>query len=333
MSNNLKLSVIVPFYNSEKTLAKCLESICNSDYKNFEVIAIDDYSQDNSRKIAEKFPCKILIASQKGESYARNTGIKETAGDIIVSIDSDVVIKKDSLTKIAQDFKDHDITALLGLLSKEHPIKNFFSQYKNLYMNYIFNKMPKYVNFLYGSIFAVRKENIENFDAKTLHCAPDTDLGVRMQKKGHKILLDKGLEVIHLKKYTFTSFIINDFQIPFSWAYSFMKHKGYKYLFKEKRFAHAKLGQITSVVLSPLSLLLLFLSLKISWVFILTILLLFIILILHFEFLRFLNKERGFLFFLISIPVIYLDCLVMFCGIFVGFLHTVITIQNGKKVI
>ncbi|MBN1405707.1 MAG: glycosyltransferase family 2 protein [Candidatus Omnitrophica bacterium] len=326
-----RLSVTIPFYNAARTLRQCLNAVYDSDYKNFEVIAINDYSNDNSGEIAKSFPCTVLSAGKKGESCARNEGMKKAAGDIIVSIDSDVVVKKDTLSRIEEAFaKNSRIAALVGVLSKEHPNKNFFSQYKNLYMHYIFNKMPDYVNFLYGSVFAVRKRAIEDFDTKRLHYAPDTELGLRVHDAGGKILLDKKLEVMHLKKYTFVSFLRNDFRIPFSWADSFIKHKGYEYLFKERRFAHARLSQIVSVVLSPVLLAFFFIFGKTPLFLPLFLTALAVIFILNFDFMVFLNRERGPLFFIKSLFVMHLDYFVMFLGVASGFVYTLTTVRAQK---
>lgn len=90
-----KISVIVPIYNVEKYLKKCLDSIINQDYKNIEIILIDDKSTDNSLKIAKEYGknnsnVKVLSNSKNsGLSFTRNRGIEESTGDYISFIDSD----------------------------------------------------------------------------------------------------------------------------------------------------------------------------------------------------------------------------------------------------
>lgn len=327
------LSVIIPFYNSQKTLKDCLESIYKSGYKDFEVIAVDDYSTDNSGAIARRFPCRLLNADKKGEVYARNKGRESARGDILVFVDSDAVLRRDSLKRIYENFRqNNNLAAQTGILSKSHPNNNFFSQYKNLYINYIFGKMPKYVNFLYGSIFAVKKQFMQYFDINAAY-APDTELGARLHKMGHNILLDKGLEVIHLKKYTFLSFIKNDFQIPFNWAYIFMRHKGFKYLFKKKMFAHARLNQLIGVLLSPVAFIALLFSLKNPVGLGFFLLLSFLILLSNVGLLNFLRKEKGILFLLKSIPVTYLDGLTMFFGVVSGFTYYFFFSNINKRAI
>ena len=90
----MKISIIVPIYNCEKYLAKCLDSIIRQDYSNLEVILINDGSSDNSKSICEEF-CKkdkrfILINKKnEGVSEARNTGLDIASGEYIIFIDAD----------------------------------------------------------------------------------------------------------------------------------------------------------------------------------------------------------------------------------------------------
>ena len=89
-----KVSIVIPVYNAEKYILRCMESIENQTFKDFEVIAVDDGSSDSSLKILEKFSekttfLKLLRQKNMGAAKARNTGIKNAAGDFICFVDSD----------------------------------------------------------------------------------------------------------------------------------------------------------------------------------------------------------------------------------------------------
>jgi glycosyltransferase involved in cell wall biosynthesis len=314
------ISVIVPFYNAERTLGKCLSSIFGSDSEVLEVIAVDDRSTDSSLDIVRTFSCKVLRSCKKGESFARNTGIDQAQGELIVFIDADIILEKDTLTKIRRHFAgESEVDAVTGLLSKKHFNKDFFSIYKNLYMNYIFMNMPDRVTFLYGSIFVVTKEAIESFDTSRILLTPDTELGIRLNKKGKKIILDKDIKVIHQKKYSLFSFIKNEFIVPFSWSYVFLKHIGYRDFFVQKGFAHARHGQILGVLLSPLFFISLFIGMKDLSFFSISLFLAAIIAILHIRFVLFVNAEKNILFAGRCLITAFFDDLIMFCGIAAGF--------------
>lgn len=104
MSDFPLVSVIVPVYNMERYLAETLESVLKSDYPNFEVIVVDDGSEDNSRAIAEEFMMKdhrVKLISQPnaGVSSARNNGIKSAKGEFILPVDADDLISSDYIKK------------------------------------------------------------------------------------------------------------------------------------------------------------------------------------------------------------------------------------------
>ena len=60
----MKISVIIPVYNASLTLKECLDSVFESNYKNFEVIVVSDFSSDNSIEIAKNYKCKIIVKSK-----------------------------------------------------------------------------------------------------------------------------------------------------------------------------------------------------------------------------------------------------------------------------
>lgn len=112
MKNN-KFSIIIPIYNVEKYLEKCLNSILNQSYKNFEIIAINDGSKDSSKEILNKYKnnenIKIINQENKGLSAARNEGLKHVTGDYILFVDSDDFIEKDLLKILNDNINDEEI--------------------------------------------------------------------------------------------------------------------------------------------------------------------------------------------------------------------------------
>ena len=89
-----KISVIVPIYNVEQYVERCLNSIIENTYKNLEIICINDGSTDNSLKILEKIAeneqrIKIIDKINGGVSSARNIGLDVATGDYIAFVDSD----------------------------------------------------------------------------------------------------------------------------------------------------------------------------------------------------------------------------------------------------
>ena len=95
-----KFSIIIPVYNVEKYIGKCLESVMNQTYKDYEVIVVNDGTKDNSMDIVKNYPVKIIEQENQGLSVARNTGVKKAKGEYIIFLDSDDYIEKDLLKNI-----------------------------------------------------------------------------------------------------------------------------------------------------------------------------------------------------------------------------------------
>ena len=95
-----KISVLVPVYNAEEHIPKCIESILNQTYKNIELIIVNDGSSDKSYDIIEEYKNKddriiAIHTENKGVSHARNTALDNAKGSFITFVDSDDYIDKD----------------------------------------------------------------------------------------------------------------------------------------------------------------------------------------------------------------------------------------------
>lgn len=112
-------SIIVPVYNVEKYLRKCLDSLLCQEYKDYEVIIVDDGSEDGSGYIADeyvlRYPTRLKVIHQnnKGLGGARNTGIDASTGEYLVFIDSDDYVADNFLAKANHTLIEHDIDILV----------------------------------------------------------------------------------------------------------------------------------------------------------------------------------------------------------------------------
>ena len=95
-----KFSIIVPVYNTEKYLKRCLDSIKSQSFKDYEVIIVNDGSTDKSDDIISKYPYKVINQENQGLSMARNNGVKDASGEYLIFLDSDDYIEKDLLKEI-----------------------------------------------------------------------------------------------------------------------------------------------------------------------------------------------------------------------------------------
>ncbi len=121
------ISIVIPTKNSAKTLKQCLESIKNQTYKDYELIIVDAFSNDDTEKIARRYTDKFF-SSDAGMSAARNLGFSNAEGDIFISIDSDMIIEKNVLKEVAGEMGSYG-----GLIIPEVGYgKDYISRCKDL---------------------------------------------------------------------------------------------------------------------------------------------------------------------------------------------------------
>lgn len=135
----MKFSIVIPVYNVEKYINRCLDSIIDQTYHNYEVIIVNDGTKDNSQNIIDKF-CKkdqrfkSFMKENGGLSDARNYGIKYVTGDYIIFIDSDDYIEKDllfMLNKIVENEKPDIIRYNLNIVDEDGKLINKNSDIKD----------------------------------------------------------------------------------------------------------------------------------------------------------------------------------------------------------
>jgi len=133
------ISVIVPIYDIEKYLNKCIESIVNQSYKNLEIILIDDGSTDESGKICDKWKekdgrIKVIHKENGGLSDARNVGIENSTGEILYFIDGDDYIDFDIIDNLYFSLLENNTDISMGGLVRE-----LYFEQKTLYSdkNYV----------------------------------------------------------------------------------------------------------------------------------------------------------------------------------------------------
>jgi len=143
-----KISVIIPVYNAEKTVGNILEKLISQNYKNIEIIAVNDGSKDDSWKILQKFAKKdkrIITINQKnaGASAARNVGIEKAAGDFITFIDSDDDISDQLILTLAKQIKKNMDFIMCGMSinGKEIVAPDTFIKNKKLITQYVLKSL------------------------------------------------------------------------------------------------------------------------------------------------------------------------------------------------
>lgn len=228
------ISVIIPVYNGEKFLPGCLDALISRSYRKYELIVVDDCSTDDSARISrDKGALVLRMSRQSGPGGARNLGAQRARGEVLFFVDADVIVKPDTLERIAANFTDHpEIAAVFGSYDDEPAEKNFISQYKNLFHRFVHQQGSTEAQTFWAGCGAIRRDvflAVDGFDAERYPrpAIEDIELGYRMRNKGHRILLDKQLQGKHLKRWTFKSMLHADiFCRAIPWSRLIFESKG-----------------------------------------------------------------------------------------------------------
>ena len=111
------VSIIVPVYNVEQYIRRCIDSIISQSYKNIELIIVDDGSTDSSPQIIKEYKDKAIIVTQrnKGQAAARNTGLKYATGNYICFVDSDDYLLNDAIISMIGTIQQTNADFVCGL--------------------------------------------------------------------------------------------------------------------------------------------------------------------------------------------------------------------------
>ena len=123
MQKNFFVSVIIPVYNSDKFIGRCLRSIKKQtlDKKNYEIIVIDDCSTDNTltvvRKLESEFDFKLISNStNQGLMKTNNIGVKASSGEFLMILGHDDLLAPNHITLLLKDFKSSDVMFLFSIV-------------------------------------------------------------------------------------------------------------------------------------------------------------------------------------------------------------------------
>jgi cellulose synthase/poly-beta-1,6-N-acetylglucosamine synthase-like glycosyltransferase len=197
LTSSPRISVIVPAYNEEKTIKSCIQSLLSLSYDNFEVIVVDDGSLDQTYKLASEIKSeKLLIIHQEntGKSKALNNAIKQSTGEIILTVDADTTLDMDALRKIADRFLSNPSIGAVAGNVKVHPESRLINNLQSAEYATGINLVRKgqsvlgCVMVVPGPVAAIKKEAIVKagyFSEETF--AEDFDITLNILKLGYRI--------------------------------------------------------------------------------------------------------------------------------------------------
>jgi len=245
----LKLSIVIPAYNEESHLPKCLESTLEEVKKmpdrEIEIIVVNNASTDHTREIILSYPgVKLVDEPIKGLPMARQAGFMASTGDIIANIDSDTVMMPGWINKVFSEFENNEnLAALSGPYiyydrSQKANMAIWAIYYFPAYLIHLINHhVFKIGAILQGGNFILRRSHLEKvggFNTKIEFYGEDADIARRIQKVGlvkFSFLLPMPTSARRLAKEgivaTAVKYILNYFSIvilkkPFKYHYTYV---------------------------------------------------------------------------------------------------------------
>ena len=224
------LSIIIPTYNSAKTLPTLLDSIFTPDFSDFEVILVDDGSTDETKNVVKDYSLRYYFIKNSGPARARDFGSKKARGEILVFFDSDVILFPHTLGRIKKIFANKDMKAVTGFWDKKQKTKDFFPRYKALreWVYWMKEDIGKY-NYLFSTrVAAVRKKvywEVGGFigERKGIDELEDVEFSYRLTKK-YPIVFDPKV-MVHHEFDAFGKFMKKYFRRSFKWTKLFLHYR------------------------------------------------------------------------------------------------------------
>jgi len=187
----MKISVVIPVFNEQKYIKKCLYSLFKQEEKADEIIIVDNNCTDKTIDIAKKYPVKIVTEKKQGTVFARNLGFNEAKGEILARCDADSILLPDWIKKIKKNFQEEKIDGLTG------PVIFYDLPFKTALFSILYMKIMKFLQkgeTLLGPNMAISKKIWQKIkggiclNEKEIH--EDIDLSLHILKYRGKIKYD-----------------------------------------------------------------------------------------------------------------------------------------------
>jgi cellulose synthase/poly-beta-1,6-N-acetylglucosamine synthase-like glycosyltransferase len=239
------ISIIVPVYNGEAFIAKCIKSLLDLDYpvEKKEILIIDNNSKDKTAEIVREFPVKYIMEKKQGACNARNTGIKNAGFPLVAFTDIDCVVDKLWLRHLVKYFEEEKTGGVGGHLEPIPPktvieeyviFRDILSQEKAMQDEAISPPFLITANAMYRKNIL---EEIGGFDETFTVNGEDADLSWRVKWKGYNILFEPKAIVHHYHRSTLRGLLKQIRSYGAGTSYLFHKHRkklGFKtYCIKE----------------------------------------------------------------------------------------------------
>ena len=210
------ISVVIPVRNDPRNLELCLQALDASEYPDYEIIVVDDASDDSTPEVAQRHDVQLLRSeSRAGPAAARNRGARVARHPFLFFVDADVCVRPETLGLVAAKFiDDPNVDAFCGSYDARPGAPGFHSQSRNLMHHWVHQAGKEDASTFWSGCGAIRSSvflDLGGFDTSYDSASvEDIELGGRLRGAGYRVELVKSLQVKHMKRWTLGLMIRTD---------------------------------------------------------------------------------------------------------------------------
>ncbi|MDH5392576.1 MAG: glycosyltransferase [Gammaproteobacteria bacterium] len=201
------ISIIIPNYNGEATLDACLAAVTSLKDHHYELIVVDDGSDDHSVAIIKRYRCKLVESAEHlGAAHARNIGAQYARGEYIFFTDADCIMQQKTLTQIRASLSQSCSRAIIGGTYSVQPYdRSFFSRFQSVFINYFETKHRHRADYIASHAMLIKTELFRSsggFDEEQWPILEDVEFSHRCRSAGTALVMQPAIQVQHIFNYS-----------------------------------------------------------------------------------------------------------------------------------
>jgi glycosyltransferase involved in cell wall biosynthesis len=225
-----QISIVVPTFNSAKVLGTCLESLTNQTVgqEKYEVIVVDDGSTDGTKDVVAKYPVTYIYQQNSGPAVARNNGVRQAEGEIILFTDADCEPQSNWIEEMVKPLRDPQVVGVKGIYKTRQ--KELIARLVQIEYEHKYERMKKFKNIDFIDTYsaAYRKDiftKYGGFDERYPKASvEDQEFSFRLSRDGYKMVFNPEAVVYHKHSARLMDYLRKKYKIAFWKAFLLKRH-------------------------------------------------------------------------------------------------------------
>ena len=216
------VSIIVPNRNGAATIGRCLQAALASRYPNFELIVVDDASEDDSLERIRGFPCRVVqLPRHGGAARARNAGVRASRGEVLFFTDADCLLEPDAVARAVERLRGGAELLVGGTYTLAACEPRFFDRFQSVFVHHFETKRAPQADYLATHALALGASTFRRhggFAEYGLPILEDVEFSHRLRRAGCRLVMDPAIRARHVFGYTLGRSLRNGFRKARYWT-------------------------------------------------------------------------------------------------------------------